>query len=117
MNKTKLGARLQNANNENDSHDGFLINNYACFMNLCQAIVNRNDNKFLSIDPTYFMQSQYMPMMKYDPINGKPYNKQHPTKQYGTITEFYFLCLQYLHVGLCGAIDHFTEFNDFKKRL
>ena len=86
-------------------------------MNLCKAIVNKNDDKFRSIDPTYFMQSQYMPLMKYDPINGKSHDKKHPSKQYGTITEFYFLCLQYLHVGLCGAIDHFTEMNDFKKRL
>lgn len=50
----KLGARLHNANNANLSHDGILINAYACFLNLCKVIIARTDEKYKSIDPTYF---------------------------------------------------------------
>ena len=86
MNKTKLGARLENANNEADSHDGLLVNAYACFMNLCKAIMAKKDEKYRSIDPSYFMHSPYLGAMRYDPINGKPYGKQYPPKEFGTIT-------------------------------
>lgn len=54
ISKIKLGARLYNANTNTVSHDGLLLNSYACFLNLCRVITSRQDQKYLSIDPNYF---------------------------------------------------------------
>jgi hypothetical protein len=54
--------------------------------------------------------------MKYDPINSKVIMKNEGKKEFGTITEFFFLCLQFLHVGVCGAMEIFEELNEMKKR-
>lgn len=115
--KMKLGARLYNADTSMFSHDGTLINAYSCFLNLCKVIASRQDDKYKSIDPNYFRYHERISLMKYDPINTKPIKKNEERKEFGTITEFFFLCLQYLHFGVCGAIDNFSEFNDIKKNL
>lgn len=41
LGRMKLGARLYNADNSNYSHDGTLVNAYACFLNLCKVIISR----------------------------------------------------------------------------
>ena len=82
----KLGARLHNANNANLSHDGILINAYACFLNLCKVIIARTAEKYKSIDPTYFRDHEKAVKMKYDPINSKPFKKIENKKEFGTIT-------------------------------
>ena len=52
-----------------------------------------------------------------DPICSKPGPKVGNHKEFGTITEFFFLALQFLHVGVCGAMDSFTALNEMKKNL
>jgi hypothetical protein len=111
MDRMKLGARLYNADNSKLSHDGILVNVYVCFLNLCKVITSRSDEKYKSIDATYFRDHEKAPLMKYDPINTTPGKVVHQRKEYGTITEFFFLCIQFLHVGLCGAIENFSEYN------
>jgi hypothetical protein len=108
LGRMKLGARLHNADNSNLSHDGILVNAYACFLNLCKVIIAREDNKYKSIDPSYFRDHEKAVQMKYDPINTRPIKPAHNKKDFGTITEFFFLCLQFLHVGVCGAIENFS---------
>jgi hypothetical protein len=73
--RTKLGSRLYNANNNSLSHDGTLLNAYVCFLNLCKVITSRQDDKYRSIDPSYFMQQEKVALMKYDAINSRPYKK------------------------------------------
>ena len=104
MGRTKLAARLHNADNSKLSHDGILVNAYVCFLNLCKVITAREDEKYKSIDPTYFRDHEKASLMKYDPINTAPHKFLAQKKEYGTITEFFFLCIQFLHVGVCGAI-------------
>lgn len=41
LGRMKLGARLYNADNSMLSHDGTLVNAYACFLNLCKVIIAR----------------------------------------------------------------------------
>ena len=106
--RTKLGSRLYNANNNSLSHDGTLLNAYVCFLNLCKVITSRQDDKYRSIDPSYFMQQEKVALMKYDAINSRPYKKVEKYRQFGTITEFFFLCVQFLHVGVIGALQNFT---------
>jgi hypothetical protein len=43
MGRTKLAARLHNADNSKLSHDGILVNAYVCFLNLCKVITARED--------------------------------------------------------------------------
>jgi hypothetical protein len=41
LQKSKLGSRLQGANNANLSHDGLVINIFMCLLNLCKPFLNR----------------------------------------------------------------------------
>jgi hypothetical protein len=82
----KLGSRLYNADNSKLSHDGILVNAYVCFLNLCKVITSRDDEKYKSIDPTYFRDHEKAALMKYDPINTTPVKVAQQKKDYGTIT-------------------------------
>lgn len=84
--RTKLGSRLYNANNNNLSHDGTLLNVYSCFLNLCKVITSRQDDKYKNIDPSYFMLHEKVALMKYDTINSRPYKKVEKNREFGTIT-------------------------------
>lgn len=107
MGRTKLAARLANADNSAFSHDGILVNAFHCFLNLSKVIISRDDDKYKLIDPTYFRDHEKASVMKYDPINSKGAPKYEGKKDFGTISEFFFLSLQFLHVGVVGAIDIF----------
>jgi hypothetical protein len=52
--RMKLAAKLANADNSAFSHDGLLVNTFHCFLNLCKVIISKDDDKYKSIDPTYF---------------------------------------------------------------
>ena len=38
-------------------------------------------------------------------------------KEFGTITEFFFLCMELLNVGLVSVQDSFVELNEYKEKL
>lgn len=75
INKTKLGSNLYNANNSSQSHDGILMNAYAALLNISKVIIARKDDKYLSIDPNYFMHCSRLKYLKYDPVNTKQQRK------------------------------------------
>ena len=39
--KSKLGARLMEASNKDQSHDGFVINIFVCLLNLCKGFLSK----------------------------------------------------------------------------
>lgn len=55
LDRMKLGHRIYNSENSELSHDGLMVNAYSCFLGLCKAITNMKDDKWRSIDATYFM--------------------------------------------------------------
>jgi hypothetical protein len=50
------------------------------------------------------MLHEKVALMKYDAINSRPYKRTEKNREFGTITEFFFLCVQFLHVGVIGAL-------------
>lgn len=38
-------------------------------------------------------------------------------KDFGTITEFFFLCLEFFNIGLVSLQDNFVELNQYKEKL
>jgi hypothetical protein len=55
---------------------------------------------------------------KYEPIHqDKKVEKMEVQKEFGTISEFFFLCLELLNVGLVSVQDSFVELNEYKEKL
>lgn len=113
----KLGHRIYNQENSNLSHDGILVNAYNALLGLCRVITNRQDDKWRNIDPYYFIYHEKASFFRVDPICSKPGPKIEGKKQFGTITEYFFLALQFLNVGVCGAMENFGMYNEMKKNM
>lgn len=63
------------------------------------------------------MYGEKVALLKYDGINSKSFKRTSERREYGTITEFFFLALQFLFVGVCGAQDDFNELSEMKKNM
>jgi hypothetical protein len=73
-------------------------------LGLCRVIFSRQDEKYLSVDPNYFRGGEWVKLARYDPLNPKVKADRTGSREFGTITEFFFLGLQFLHVGLVTAL-------------
>ena len=55
---------------------------------------------------------------KYEAIHqDKRPEKMEVQKEFGTITEFFFLCMELLNVGLVSVQDSFVQLNEYKEKL
>ena len=104
LGRMKLGHRMSNPEGSDLSHDGLLMNAYISLLGLCKAITNQNDDKWKAIDPTYFRYHPQAELLRGDAICNKQVVGVQEKRDFGTITEFFYLSLQYLHVGVCGAM-------------
>jgi hypothetical protein len=117
LGRMKMGHRIYNSENNDLSHDGLLVNAYFCLLGLCKAITNQQDDKWKNIDPSYFIYHEKAPLLRGDALCSKPGPHLTGKKEFGTITEFFFLALQFLQVGICGAMESFNMYNEMKKNM
>ena len=75
LSRMKLGNRLYNPENVELSHDGLLVNVYSCFLGLCKVITNKQEDKWKSIDPSYFLHHEKAEKLRSDPICSKGLKK------------------------------------------
>jgi hypothetical protein len=89
------------------------------FLNLCKPFLSIESEKYKNIDPEYYMFKERALMCKYDSINQKDkrLDKTEVHKKFGTITEFFFLCLEYFNIGYVASQENFMELNQYKERL
>ena len=82
---------------------------------LCLPFLNLNDPKEMwkKIDPTYLTSGYRIDLSNETPINSDPNaKKDNPikfAKEYGTISEFYFMELEIIHFGLMHTINNYTD--------
>jgi hypothetical protein len=94
------------------------MNVYVVLLNLCKPFLSREGDKWKNIDPEYYMFKERAVACKYEPIHqDKKVEKMEVQKEFGTISEFFFLCLELLNVGLVSVQDSFVELNEYKEKL
>ena len=79
------------------------------FLNLCLPILKIENEKYKNINPEYFIYKERVQRCKYEPLNNKKTPKVPPKNvEFGTISEFFFLALEFLHVGVIPAFENFV---------
>ena len=123
--RSKLGHSLaQNAmqNKLNAiSSDSFCLNVMHVMHELSLPFLNLNDPKKMwkKIDPTYLPSGLRIDITDETPICSSKELKKPLTfpKEYGTISEFYFMELQMIHYGLLHSIRKYTDIKKMMERL
>jgi hypothetical protein len=85
---------------------------------LCAPFLNVNDPKELwkKVDPTYLPSGLRMDLTDETPICSSKEQKKPLkfAKEYGTISEFYFMEFEMIHFGLLHA---FNKYEDIRKMI
>lgn len=88
---------------------------------LCAPFLNLNDPKEMwrKIDPTYIPSGLRIDLTDETPICNKKEERKSIVfpKEYGTITEFYFLAQQMLHFGLTHIFKKYADIKKLTERL
>jgi ubiquitin conjugation factor E4 B len=117
--RAKLGTRLSGAVNNTISHDGLMMNVYESMLDISKGILDRNQSVWTKIDPEYFRYSDHARLCQYEPLNNKKDGGKMEVegKEFGTVTEFFFLTMELLHVGVVPTLLNFKEINETKERI
>lgn len=103
------------------SSDSFCLNTMGVLYELCVPFLNINDPKEMwkKIDPTYIPSGYRIDLSDETPICTTKELKQPLTfsKEYGTISEFYFLLGQMIHFGLLHMFRKVTDIRKMIDRL
>jgi hypothetical protein len=96
------------------SSDSFCINILHVMHELSVPFLNINDEKQMwkKIDPSYLPSGLRMDLTDETPICNVPRDKRKPLtfpKEYGTITEFYFMEIEMMHYGLHHILRKYTD--------
>src|SRR5689334_23210539 len=97
--KAKLGSRLERPTVRNSSSEGFCMNVLDALLLLCKPFFDPNDPKAQKIDPYYMLNDKKMQKTNETPICTSLERLPKSEATFGTITEFYFLCVQIFHYG------------------
>lgn len=86
---------------------------------LCVPVLDLSQDKWQKIDPTYLPSGIRMDLTDETPICAKKEFKQplKLLKEYGTISEFYFMELEMIHFGLLHSIRKYTDVRKLIDRL
>jgi ubiquitin conjugation factor E4 B len=116
-NRAKLSHRLQGARLTDVSSEGMLFNLLDLLLVLCKPFLNPEDPRAHKIDPTYPKLSPRL-VLKYDPICPGAAGEDSTSSlmdiaaiDYGTITEFYYLCAYVFHFGWHSARNTYEDLN------
>ncbi|KAL4505185.1 hypothetical protein ABPG72_016252 [Tetrahymena utriculariae] len=114
--KAKLYHRL--AQQQITSSDAFMANILDVMLEITKIIFNKNDNKWEKIKPEFFSQSQRLSHLKEAPFYSKEKiadtQMQEEISEFGTITEYFFLCQQLAHYSI---IPIFSDFKNNAEQL
>ena len=119
--RTKEGKRLERAQGPNYASDGFCFNVMDVLLALCGPFLDPNDPKAQKIDPGYLLSGTRVKLQNETSICAKSVSEAFPVSStpYGTISEFYFLCLCMFHYAWHGARTSFLDLiriiNELKK--
>lgn len=69
-----------------------MLNVYECMIEITRVILDLSNGKWQSIDPEYFLRKEHARLCNYENLKKGTSDKVEPgTKDFGTISEFYFL--------------------------
>lgn len=117
--RTKEGKRLERTQAANYSSDGFCFNVLDVLLALCGPFMDPNDPKAQKIDPYYLVSGTRVKLQNETGICAKQSSEPVPVPSapFGTITEFYFLCLCMFHYAWHGARTTFLDLNRILSEL
>lgn len=118
--RTKLGSRLSGAVTTTTSSDGMMMNLYECMLEISRGILDRSQNRYQNIDPEYFRYAEHCKLCQYEPLNSRKMENPRmevENKEFGTITEFFFVTFELLHVGVIPTLHNYQEVNETKERI
>ena len=123
--RSKLGHNLAQNSMKSQldliSSDSFCLNAMYVLHDLCTPFLNLNDPKEMwkKVDPTYLPSGVRIDITDETPIcSGKEWKQalKFP-KEYGTISEFYFMELQMIHVGLMHTVRKYADVRKMIEKL
>lgn len=111
--RMKEGKRLEKAGAANYSSDGFCFNVLDVLLALCGPFMDPNDPKAQKIDPIYLVSGARVKVQNETGICSRQPSEPVPipSTPFGTITEFYFLCLCMFHYAWHGSRTTFLDLN------
>lgn len=121
--RAKLGHNLmQNSMNKQlvqISSDAFCINAQYLMFELCLPFLDLTKDLWRKVDPTYIPSGVRIDLTDETPICAKKDLKQplKLMKEYGTISEFYFMELEMIHFGLMHSIRKYVDVRKLIDRL
>jgi len=115
--KAKLGNRLQNPVEMHASRDGFCINVLDVMLELCKPFLDPKDPKASKIDQTYLAYDPKMKGLEETPLCSSA--EKLPPKQlsFGTITEFYWICVEMFHFAWNTIRENYMDLNRMLSRF
>lgn len=110
--KLKLVNRLERAKQPVTSSDSFCMNVLDTLLELCKPFMNPDEPMAMRIDPSYLWISDRLALDEETPICtlrdiSRP-NRSDLTN-YGTITEFYFMCLEMWRLGYHSVRENYMD--------
>mmetsp|Transcript_17081 Transcript_17081/g.16951 ORF Transcript_17081/g.16951 Transcript_17081/m.16951 type:complete len:692 (-) Transcript_17081:29-2104(-) len=115
--KAKLGSRLERPTMRTSSSEGFCINVLDVLLQLCKPFFDPKDPKAQKIDPLYILHDKKMSKINETPICTSLEKLPREEKSFGTITEFYFLCIQMFHYGWNQIRQNYMDLNRILNQL
>jgi Ubiquitin elongating factor core len=123
--RAKLGHSLASNNMKNKlniiSSDSFCFNAFYVLHELCEPFLNLTDPKQLwkKIDPTYLPSGVRIDVTDETPICSTKELKRELKfpKEYGTVSEFYFMELEMIHFGLLHTMKKYQEVRKMLDRI
>jgi hypothetical protein len=103
------------------SSDSFCFNAFYVLHELCEPFLNLNDSKQLwkKIDPSYLPSGVRIDVTDETPICSTKELKRELKfpKEYGTVSEFYFMELEMIHFGLLHTMKKYQEVRKMLDRI
>ena len=116
--RAKLGHNLMQNSMKNTlnqiSSDSFCLNSLYLMHELCQPVLDLSKDMWKKVDPTYIPSGMRIDLTGETAIcmNKELKKDLKFPKEYGTITEFYFMELEMIHFGLMHT---FHKYQDIRK--
>lgn len=101
------------------SSDSFCINAQYLLHELCVPFLDLTKDLWKKVDPTYLPSGMRIDLTDETPICTKKELKKSISfpKEYGTISEFYFMELEMIHFGLLHSIRKYIDIRKMIERL
>lgn len=121
--RAKLGHNLAQNSMQNKlnliSSDSFCLNAQYLLQELCVPFLDLTKDMWKKVDPTYLPSGQRIDLSDETPICSKRELKKSLSfaKEYGTISEFYFMKLEMVHFGLMHTIRKYVDIRKMIDRL